>query len=66
MAYRGKPILTIRLDREIIDRITACASSRAMTVSDILREAIAEYFVLHDVPEISPAPVEGQISLDEA
>lgn len=66
MAYRGKPILTIRLDREIIDRLTAYAASCSMTVSDVLRDAIAEYFMLHDVPEISPAPVDGQISLDEA
>ena len=59
---RGKPVLTLRLSPEIIAGLKISARRHGQTVSDLLREMIAEQLA-RDGINTSPEPIDGQIRI---
>ena len=60
MAYRGRPIITLRLPREYIAGLKILAREEGTTVSDLLRDLIKGELDAHHI-SVEPKPLEGQI-----
>ena len=64
MSVRGRPHMSVRMNREEIDALNEHARKTGTTHSEIIRTLVYEYMEKHG---IKPAkkPIEGQISTDE-
>ena len=62
--YRGRPIITLRLDAGTIAALKISARQHATTVSDLIRELIDEQLD-RDGISTEPCPVPGQRDIDD-
>ena len=59
---RGRPMIALRLDPWEISALKISASRHGKTVSDLLRDLIAQQ-LREDGITAQPKPIEGQISM---
>lgn len=59
---RGRPIITLRLDAATIAALKISASQHGQTVSDLLRQLIADQ-LQRDGITVTSEPLPGQISM---
>ena len=60
MAYRGSPILTLRMPREFIEGLQQLAHDQNTTVSDIVRDLVKGKLDQNHIAT-TPKPLDGQI-----
>ena len=60
--HRGRPILTLRLGSEIIAALKISANRHGLTVSDLLRQLIADQ-LRNDGISTAYKPIDGQMSM---
>ena len=60
MAYRGRPILSLRLPRKYIAGLQILAREQNTTVSDIIRDMVKATLDEHHITT-APQPIEGQL-----
>ena len=61
---RGRPAITIRMPRHIIDGLQDMASKQGLTVSDVIRALVEEELKCFGYSVTEP-PLEGQMSIDD-
>ena len=59
---RGRPIITLRLEPEIIAALKISARQHGLTVSDLLRQLIHQQLTEDGIP-VTSKPIDGQISM---
>jgi len=60
--YRGRPIITLRLDAARIAALKMAANKHGLTVSDLIRQLIDEQLTRDGIPATSD-PLPGQVSM---
>lgn len=62
MAYRGRPIISLRMPREQIQGLQILARQQGRTVSDILRELVEQTLKENHI-RTAPEQLDGQLSV---
>jgi len=60
--YRGRPIITLRLDAARIAALKMAADKHGLTVSDLLRQLIDDQ-LKQDGISVTSEPLPGQVSI---
>lgn len=65
MATRGSPIMHVRIDRAIAQRLRTHAVATGQSVTALLRVAVELYLEHEDIPAYTPVPMDGQMDIDD-
>lgn len=63
MAYRGRPILSLRMPREYIEGLHKLAAEQHTTASDLVRDLVKQLLDEHHIDVSAEKPLDGQISV---
>lgn len=66
MRVYGDPVVTMRLPREMIAAVKMAAARHNMTMSELIRESIADQLERDGIIWQTVETMPGQMSLDEA